>query len=79
MRPSALLAAPTSGLFEADTGGTLGEGEVCLTTTTDNAAGSQGPQSSAIHLAGPAVAAATAVMGRIAHPDEVLRSRREAV
>jgi len=79
IRSGALVAAPTSGLFEAEAGGTLGENEVCVTTTTANPAGFQGPPSSKIHLVSPAVAAATAVIGRLAHPDEVLRSRRESV
>ncbi|MFH0943938.1 MAG: aconitase family protein [Planctomycetota bacterium] len=78
VRVGALVATPMMDLWESDQGGTLGEGEVCLTTTTENRTGWQGPASAKIHFSSPAVAAATAAMGRIAHPDEVLRSRRES-
>ena len=79
LRVGAVVTPPILELWESDQGGTLGEGEICLATTTENRLGWQGPASAKIHFASPAVAAATAVMGRIAHPDEVLRSRRESV
>lgn len=52
--------------------GVLGEGEVALTTTSRNFAGRMGAQSSQSYLANPAVAAATAILGRIADPSELV-------
>ncbi len=52
--------------------GILARGERCLSTTNRNFVGRMGHPSSEVYLANPAVAAATAVAGRIVHPDEVL-------
>lgn len=52
--------------------GVLGEGEVALTTTSRNFESRMGAQSSQSYLANPAVAAATAILGRIADPSELL-------
>jgi 3-isopropylmalate/(R)-2-methylmalate dehydratase large subunit len=51
--------------------GILAEGERCLATTNRNFVGRMGHPKSEVYLAGPAVAAASAVLGRIAHPDEL--------
>jgi 3-isopropylmalate/(R)-2-methylmalate dehydratase large subunit len=79
LRSGAVVAAPSCGLWADDSSGTVGAGETCLSTCLAGGAGRQGPVGADAYLASPAVAAASAVMGRIAHPDEVLRSRREAV
>lgn len=79
VRSGAVVAAPTAALWEAEGSATLGAGERCLTTTCRNRQGWQGAMDSEIYLGSPAVAAASAVMGRVAHPDEVLRRKREAV
>lgn len=51
--------------------GVLGENEVCLSTSNRNFPGRMGHVSAPVYLAGPGVAAATAILGYIAHPSEV--------
>ena len=51
--------------------GVVGESEKCVSTTNRNFVGRMGARTAEIYLANPAVAAASAVSGRIAHPDEV--------
>ena len=52
--------------------GVLGEHERCVSTTNRNFVGRMGARSAEIFLANPAVAAASAIAGRIAGPDEVM-------
>jgi 3-isopropylmalate/(R)-2-methylmalate dehydratase large subunit len=51
--------------------GVLGEGEICVSTTNRNFKGRMGHLTSEVYLANPAVAAASAVMGRIGSPEEL--------
>jgi 3-isopropylmalate/(R)-2-methylmalate dehydratase large subunit len=51
--------------------GVLAAGERCISTTNRNFVGRMGSPQSEVYLANPAVAAASAVMGRIASPEEV--------
>jgi 3-isopropylmalate/(R)-2-methylmalate dehydratase large subunit len=53
--------------------GILAPGERAVATTNRNFKGRMGHTESEVYLANPAVAAASAVLGRIAHPDEVLK------
>ncbi|MDR5695876.1 MAG: 3-isopropylmalate dehydratase large subunit [Armatimonadota bacterium] len=53
--------------------GVLGEGERCISTSSRNFIGRMGHPKSEAYLSNPAVAAASAVLGRIAHPDEVVK------
>jgi 3-isopropylmalate/(R)-2-methylmalate dehydratase large subunit len=52
--------------------GVLGDHERCVSTTNRNFVGRMGARSAEIFLANPAVAAASAIAGRIAGPDEVM-------
>ncbi|MFH1519113.1 MAG: 3-isopropylmalate dehydratase large subunit [Candidatus Omnitrophota bacterium] len=52
--------------------GILDKGEVALATTNRNFIGRMGDPKSFVYLASPAVAAASAITGRITHPDEVV-------
>jgi 3-isopropylmalate/(R)-2-methylmalate dehydratase large subunit len=50
--------------------GILSAGERCIATTNRNFVGRMGHLKSEVYLSNPAVAAASAVKGRIAHPEE---------
>ena len=67
----AAVSTPTCGPCLGGHMGVLAPNEVCLSTTNRNFVGRMGHASSKVYLANPAVAAASAVMGRIASPDEL--------
>jgi len=52
--------------------GILASGERAISTTNRNFIGRMGDPASEVYLSNPAVAAASAIKGRIAHPEEVL-------
>ena len=68
----ATLTTPGCGTCMGRHQGTLGENDVCLSTGNRNFRGRMGAPSSQIYLASPAVAAATAVAGRIADPRTII-------
>lgn len=65
------ISTPTCGPCLGGYMGILAEGERAVATTNRNFVGRMGHPGSEVILAGPAVAAASAVLGRIAHPDEL--------
>ncbi|MDK2856560.1 MAG: 3-isopropylmalate/(R)-2-methylmalate dehydratase large subunit [Bacillota bacterium] len=67
----AVVSTPTCGPCLGGYMGILAAGERCLATTNRNFVGRMGHPTSEVYLAGPAVAAATAVSGHIAHPADV--------
>jgi len=73
MKAGAVISPPTCGPCLGGHMGILAEGERCLATTNRNFVGRMGHVKSEVYLASPAVAAATAVKGRIAHPKEMVR------
>jgi len=67
----AAVSTPSCGPCFGGHLGILAEGEKCLSTTNRNFVGRMGHSQSEVYLAGPAVAAATAIKGKIANPSEV--------
>ncbi len=65
------VSAPTCGPCLGGHMGILAAGERCVSTTNRNFRGRMGHVDSEVYLAGPQVAAASAVLGRIAAPKEV--------
>jgi len=66
-----IIGPPTCGPCLGGHMGILGKGERALATTNRNFVGRMGDPSSEVYLCGPAVAAASAVTGRITAPEEV--------
>ncbi len=56
--------------------GVLGPGEVCLSTTSRNVVGRMGHKDAKVYLSSPAVAAASAVAGKIADPEDLIPEPR---
>ncbi|TCK03968.1 3-isopropylmalate dehydratase large subunit [Phorcysia thermohydrogeniphila] len=69
-----VVSTPTCGPCLGGHMGILAKGERAVATTNRNFVGRMGHPESEVYLASPAVAAASAVLGRIAHPDEVVGS-----
>lgn len=68
----AVVSTPTCGPCLGGHMGILAKGERALATTNRNFVGRMGHPESEVYLSNPAVAAASAVLGRIAIPEEVM-------
>ena len=67
----AVVSNPTCGACLGGYMGILGDGERCVSTTNRNFVGRMGARDSEIYLANSAVAAASAIAGKIADPREL--------
>lgn len=65
------VSTPTCGPCLGGYMGIMAAGEKCVSTTNRNFRGRMGHVDSEVYLAGPHVAAASAILGRIATPEEV--------
>jgi len=70
----AVISTPTCGPCVGGHMGVLAKGERAISTTNRNFVGRMGHPESEVYLSNPAVAAASAVKGRIADPEEVVKS-----
>lgn len=71
LQADGVVSPPTCGPCLGGHMGVLAEGERAVTTTNRNFVGRMGHPQSEVYLAGPAVAAASAILGRIASPEEL--------
>jgi 3-isopropylmalate/(R)-2-methylmalate dehydratase large subunit len=67
----AAFSTPTCGPCLGGHMGILARGERAIATTNRNFVGRMGHPESEVYLANPAIAAASAVLGRIGSPDEL--------
>ncbi|MEE8414288.1 MAG: aconitase family protein, partial [Dehalococcoidales bacterium] len=72
IRAGAAVSTPTCGPCLGGYMGVLAEGERCISTTNRNFVGRMGSPKSKVYLANPAVAAASAITGRITSPEEII-------
>lgn len=71
LKAGAIVSTPTCGPCLGGHMGILGAGEVAIATTNRNFKGRMGALTSKVYLSNPAVAAASAIKGRITHPEDV--------
>ncbi|MBN1406039.1 MAG: 3-isopropylmalate dehydratase large subunit [Candidatus Omnitrophica bacterium] len=72
VKAGGVIEAPTCGPCLGGHAGILAEGEVCIAASNRNFVGRMGSPKSFVYLSNAAVAAASAVKGRIAHPGEII-------
>jgi len=72
IQAGAVVSTPTCGPCLGGYMGILADGERCVSTTNRNFVGRMGSPKSEVYLSNPAVAASSAVAGRIADPREVV-------
>jgi len=71
---NAVISTPTCGPCVGGHMGVLAKGERAISTTNRNFVGRMGHPESQVYLSNPAVAAASAVKGKIANPEEVAKN-----
>jgi len=72
IKAGAAVSTPTCGPCLGGHMGVLAAGERCVSTTNRNFVGRMGSPRSEVYLSNPAVAAASAIMGRVANPEAVI-------
>jgi 3-isopropylmalate/(R)-2-methylmalate dehydratase large subunit len=72
VRAGAIVSPPTCGPCLGGHMGVLAAGERCISTTNRNFKGRMGSPDSEVYLSNPAIAAASAILGRIGSPEEVM-------
>jgi 3-isopropylmalate/(R)-2-methylmalate dehydratase large subunit len=71
IKAGAAVSTPTCGPCLGGYMGVLAAGERCVSTTNRNFVGRMGSPKAEVYLANPAIAAASAIAGRIASPEEI--------
>lgn len=77
LEAGAVVSTPSCGPCLGGHLGVLAKGERALATTNRNFVGRMGHPQSEVYLAGPAVAAASALAGRIVDPQEMIRGGKD--
>ena len=72
IRAGAVVSTPTCGPCLGGYMGILAAGERCISTTNRNFVGRMGSPKSEVYLSSPAVAAASAITGKITRPEEIV-------
>jgi 3-isopropylmalate/(R)-2-methylmalate dehydratase large subunit len=74
----ALVSTPTCGPCLGGHMGVLGPGEKCISTTNRNFVGRMGHREAEVYLSSPTVTAASAVAGKIVHPETIAGKKKGA-
>jgi len=71
-----VISPPTCGPCLGGYMGVLADGERAISTTNRNFVGRMGHAGSEVYLSNPAIAAASAVLGRIGSPEEIINKHK---
>jgi 3-isopropylmalate/(R)-2-methylmalate dehydratase large subunit len=72
IKSGAVVSTPTCGPCLGGHMGVLADGEKCISTTNRNFKGRMGSTKSEVYLSNPAIAAASAVAGKIISPEQII-------
>lgn len=78
LEAGAEVVASSCGACPGGHAGVLGDGEICLTTTSHNYPGRMGSDTAKIYIASPATVVASAIHGQVTDPRSVWRSHKHA-
>ena len=73
IRAGAMVNPPGCGPCVGVHQGIIAAGETCVSSTNRNFLGRMGSKDSRVFLASPAVVAASAIAGRLAHPESIVK------